>query len=124
VLRLASQLLLHPSPAQLASQADIIADLAFQRDMLLRDRVDERQRWQSERESWKRTAEALSMKTRAVRESAAREQETQHYVAHLEGDLKTSRRRLADTQARLHALENELSRLRPLLSMQATLLRD
>ncbi|KAI0677171.1 hypothetical protein C8Q78DRAFT_72757 [Trametes maxima] len=124
VLRLVSQLLLHPSPAQLASQADTIADLVFQRELLLRDRADERQRWQSERDSWDRTAEALSMKARAAREYVARDQETQHYVTHLEGDLKTSRRRLADTQARLHALENELSRLRPLLSMQATLLRD
>ncbi|KAI9064916.1 hypothetical protein FKP32DRAFT_1543180, partial [Trametes sanguinea] len=124
VLRLASQLLLHPSPAQLATQAEIIAHLAFQRDMLLQGRLGERDRWQSERESWDRMAEALASKARLAQEPITKDQEVQRYIARLEDDLKTSRRRLSDTQARLSTLETELSRLRPLLSMQATILRD
>ncbi|KAL7282683.1 hypothetical protein ACG7TL_004157 [Trametes sanguinea] len=124
VLRLASQLLLHPSPAQLASQAETIARLAFQRDMLLQERLAESERWQSERESWDRIAETLASKARIAQEPITKDQEVQRYIARLEDDLKTSRRRLSDTQARLSTLESELSRLRPLLSMQATILRD
>ncbi|KAI0775861.1 hypothetical protein BD413DRAFT_469528, partial [Trametes elegans] len=124
VLRLTSQLLLHPSPAQLASQADTIASLTNQRNMLLHQSADERQRWQAERDSWDRIADVLTAKARAVHEPAVRDQETQRYIARLEDDVKASRRRLADTQTRLSTLESEMSRLRPLLSMQATILRD
>ncbi|KAI0375963.1 hypothetical protein BV20DRAFT_917033, partial [Pilatotrama ljubarskyi] len=124
VLRLTSQLLCHPSPAQLASQAETIAELTFQRNNLLREREDERLRWQSEREAWERTADVLVKKAYIAQEPMLRDQESQRYLARLEDDLKASRRRLADTQARLSALERELSRIRPLLSLQATILRD
>ncbi|KAL1944117.1 hypothetical protein VTO73DRAFT_3302 [Trametes versicolor] len=124
VLRLASHLLLHPSPAQLASQAEVIADLTFQRNLLLRERAEENGRWQSERDQWDKTADALARKVRAVHEPARADSETQRYVARLEDDLKMARRKLAETQSRLSSLERELSRLRPLLSLHATILRD
>ncbi|KAI0638572.1 hypothetical protein C8Q77DRAFT_1030137, partial [Trametes polyzona] len=124
VLRLISQLLLHPSPAQLASQAETIADLSFQRDMLLRQIADERERWQSERDMWSRTADILVAKARVAHEPLAKDAEALRYVARLEDDLKTSRRRLADTQTRLSALERELTKIRPLISLHATILKD
>ncbi|KAH9854956.1 hypothetical protein C2E23DRAFT_901871 [Lenzites betulinus] len=119
VLRLISQIMLHPSPTQLALQADIIANLSFQRDSLLREREEELSRWNSEREAWLRTANVLSAKAFVAREPATRDPETQRYIARLEDDLKTSRRR-----TRLTAVERELSRLRPLLALHATILRD
>ncbi|KAJ8473146.1 hypothetical protein ONZ51_g8059 [Trametes cubensis] len=121
VLRLISQCLLHPSPGQLASQAETIAELAFQRDLLLHEQADERERWRSERDSWRRMADILASKARAAYEPIYRDQASPSTA---QDDLKTSRRRLADTQTRMSVLESELSRLRPLLSMQATLLRD
>ncbi|KAI0355314.1 hypothetical protein OH77DRAFT_1589795 [Trametes cingulata] len=124
VLRLTSQLLLHPTPAQLETQAETIAELTFQRNLLLRERTEERLRWQSEREAWDRTADILVKKVNIAHEPIVRDQESQRYVARLEDDLKATRRRLADTQARLSTLERELSRIRPLLSLQATILRD
>ncbi|RDX53733.1 hypothetical protein K466DRAFT_473801, partial [Polyporus arcularius HHB13444] len=124
VLRLTSHLLLHPSPAQLASQAETIADLTFQRNMLLSERSEDRARWDAERECWSRSADALLFKARVAQEPVVKEQETQRYIGRLEDDLKASRRRLSDTQTRLSALENELARIRPLLAMQATVFSD
>jgi hypothetical protein len=46
-------------PTQLERQADTIADLRAQRDFIARQAEEERERWQSERESWDRSAEAL-----------------------------------------------------------------
>ncbi|KAI0682613.1 hypothetical protein C8Q76DRAFT_597603, partial [Earliella scabrosa] len=124
VLRLTSHLLLQPSPAQLASQAETIADLTFQRNMLLLERSEDSARWQAERECWSRSADALLQKVRIAQEPIVKEQETQRHIARLEDDVKAYRRKLADTQSRLTTLEGELSRIRPLLTMQATILRD
>ena len=74
VLRLTSHILLHPSPAQLASQAETIADLTFQRNMLLLERDDDHARWQAERERWDSYADALLYKTRTAQEPMLREQ--------------------------------------------------
>lgn len=46
-------------PAQLERQAQTISDLTTQRDFLIRQAAEDRERWQSERESWERSAEAL-----------------------------------------------------------------
>ena len=111
VLRLTSHLLLHPSPAQLASQAETIADLTFQRNMLLAERSDDRARWDAERECWSRSADALLYKARLAQEPVVKEQvclplnvtpdmyicacqETQRYITRLEDDLKACRRRV------------------------------
>ena len=74
VLRLTAHLLLQPSPAQLASQAEVIADLTFQRNMLLLERSQDCARWQAEREHWSRTAEVLCAKARVAQEPLAKEQ--------------------------------------------------
>ncbi|KAI1795096.1 hypothetical protein LXA43DRAFT_64341 [Ganoderma leucocontextum] len=124
VLRLTSHLLFQPSPAQLASQAETIADLTFQRNMLLVERAEDHARFEAERESWTRNANALLAKACVAQEPIVREQETQRYIYRLEDDNKAYRRRLSDTQTRMSTLENELARIRPLLTMQATVLRD
>ena len=41
------------------SQASTISSLLTQRDLLLREREEERERWESERQGWDRIAEAL-----------------------------------------------------------------
>lgn len=46
-------------PAQLARQAETIAALVAQRDYVLRQAAEDRERWKYERETWDRTAEAL-----------------------------------------------------------------
>ncbi len=73
-MRLTSHLLLHPSPAQLASQAETIADLTFQRNMLLLERAEDNARWEAERECWERSAEALLEKARVAQEPIVKEQ--------------------------------------------------
>lgn len=44
---------------QLLHQADVIASLAEQRDFLIRDAQEQRERWRTERAGWDREAEAL-----------------------------------------------------------------
>ena len=74
VLRLTSHLLLQPSPAQLASQAETIADLTFQRNMLLVERAEDHARFHAERECWARSADALLAKARVAQEPIVKEQ--------------------------------------------------
>ncbi|EJF62247.1 hypothetical protein DICSQDRAFT_19666, partial [Dichomitus squalens LYAD-421 SS1] len=124
VLRLTSHLLLHPSPAQLATQAETIADLTFQRNMLLVERAEDHARFKAERDCWSRSADVLLAKARVAQEPIVKEQEMQRYISRLEDDIKAYRCRLSDTQTRMSSLEGELSRIRPLLTMQATVLRD
>ncbi|KAG2130172.1 uncharacterized protein EDB93DRAFT_1180720 [Suillus bovinus] len=49
----------HPDPEQVIRQAEIISCLIVQRDMLLRQAEEQRLRWNSEKDSWARMAEAL-----------------------------------------------------------------
>lgn len=46
-------------PTQLHRQAETIANLTAQRDYIVREMEEERERWRAEREVWDRTAEAL-----------------------------------------------------------------
>lgn len=106
-----SHLLLQPSPAQLASQAETIADLTFQRNMLLEEREEDHARFEAERESWTRNADALLAKASVAQEPIIREQvralcsnlrlflhaysqETQRHISRLEDDNKAYRRRV------------------------------
>jgi hypothetical protein len=57
VLRLTASSLIDPT--QLLSQAAIIAGLTSQRNFVIRQAEEERDRWQSERDGWERIAEAL-----------------------------------------------------------------
>lgn len=57
VLRLTGSTLLDPT--QLTRQADAISWLTSQRDFLLKQAEEERERWESEKDGWARMAEAL-----------------------------------------------------------------
>ncbi|KAI0940355.1 hypothetical protein AcV5_001486 [Taiwanofungus camphoratus] len=124
VLRLISHLALQPLPSQLALQAETIAQLAVQRNFLLQERENQHARWDAERESWDRTAEALIGKRRAASDAAERDYATERQISHLRDDNLALRHKLADAHTRMSTLESELARLRPLLLMQPTLLRD
>lgn len=53
-------------PGQLGRQAETIAALIAQRDYVLQQAAEDRERWKYERETWDRTAEALlSQKSRS-----------------------------------------------------------
>ncbi|KAF8967486.1 hypothetical protein BDZ97DRAFT_2073535 [Flammula alnicola] len=111
VLRLTDQLPI--DPAQLDRQADVIASLTAQRDFIVRQSEEERERWRSERETWERTAEALlSQKAKPKSEDAGRQREI------YESETRALRDKLQETQRRLSSLESELLRLKPLLLMQ------
>ncbi|CCL99906.1 uncharacterized protein FIBRA_01931 [Fibroporia radiculosa] len=73
VLRLASNSVLHPSPTQLALQAETIAELTSQRDLLIQEREEQRLRWEVERQGWERSAEALLGKRRTAGDAAERD---------------------------------------------------
>ena len=93
VLRLTSHLLLQPSPAQLASQAETIADLTFQRNMLLIERSEDAARWQAERECWSRSANVLFGKARVAREPLVKEQVRNHTLTGPSGRMPIAFRR-------------------------------
>ncbi|KAG5639989.1 hypothetical protein DXG03_001932, partial [Asterophora parasitica] len=57
VRRLTESALLDPS--QLVHQAEMISGLSSQRDFLVRQAEEERERWASQRDGWERMAEAL-----------------------------------------------------------------
>ncbi|OBZ70487.1 hypothetical protein A0H81_09744 [Grifola frondosa] len=124
VLRLTSHLLLQPSPAQLASQAETIANLTLQRNLLLHEKEEEHARWAVEREGWDRTAEALLARRRATRDPAEKDHDTERQVARLADDNRILRYKLAEVTDRMSSLQSELSRLRPFLAMQPTLLHE
>ena len=58
---------------QLERQADVISVLTAQRDFLVRQAEEDRERWLSEREGWDRMAEALLSHTNRSGKSAMRE---------------------------------------------------
>ncbi|KAF8589610.1 hypothetical protein K439DRAFT_1628609, partial [Ramaria rubella] len=126
-----------PQPSQLHAQAETIAHLIQQRDFLVNRSIEEHERWESERESWARAAQALIIQGR--RESARvekddataaqyalvtadastqRMQEFERANSTLQSDKKILQQKLADTQNRLASLESELAQLKPLLLMQ------
>ncbi|KAF8509366.1 hypothetical protein BU17DRAFT_6384, partial [Hysterangium stoloniferum] len=53
-----------PQASQLHAQAETIANLIQQRDFLVKRSMEERERWDSEKESWARAAQALILQGR------------------------------------------------------------
>lgn len=72
VLRLTASSLIDPT--QLLSQAATIAGLTSQRNFVIRQAEEERDRWQSERDGWERTAEALVAQRSKPGSSAAKDE--------------------------------------------------
>ena len=72
VLRLTASSLIDPT--QLLSQAAIIAGLTSQRNFVIRQAEEERDRWQSERDGWERIAEALIAQRNKPGSSAAKDE--------------------------------------------------
>lgn len=60
-------------PTQLNRQADAISWLTAQRDFLLKQAEDERERWESEKDGWARMAEALLAKRNKPTSSAPKD---------------------------------------------------
>lgn len=71
VLRLTESTLLDST--QLVRQAETIAGLAFQRDFLVVQAEEERERWESEKEGWARMAEALIAQRNHTGHNAAKD---------------------------------------------------
>lgn len=71
VLRLTESTLLDPS--QLIHQAVVISALVAQRDFLVRQAEEERERWTSEKDGWSRMAEALISQRNKPANSAAKD---------------------------------------------------
>ncbi|KAH9482145.1 hypothetical protein JR316_0004240 [Psilocybe cubensis] len=101
-------------PAQLERQAETISSLTAQRDFLVRQAVVDRERWQSERESWERSAEALLL----VRNRPSKPEDAERMRMSYEAENKALRDKLHETQRRQAALEAELLKLKPMLLMQ------
>ncbi|EMD40279.1 hypothetical protein CERSUDRAFT_79952, partial [Gelatoporia subvermispora B] len=121
VLRLTAHLVTYPDPAQLTAQAETIATLTAQRTFLVQQRDEEHERWCAERDSWDRVAEALLSKGRST---GQKDYEAERKLGRLQDDNSMLRHKLTDALDRVHALEAELSRLRPLLLVQPELLND
>ncbi|KAF8627939.1 hypothetical protein AX17_006093 [Amanita inopinata Kibby_2008] len=106
---------------QLQKQAELIKDLITQRDFLIAQILEERSRWQAEREGWDRVSEALLSRHARKGTASVKDEELEHRCALYESDNRTLKDRLHDTHIRLTSLEVELSKLKPLLTMQPNL---
>ncbi|KAJ7135445.1 hypothetical protein C8R43DRAFT_955967 [Mycena crocata] len=104
-------------PTQLVHQADTISSLVHQRDYLTRRIEEERSRWESERDSWERTSEALIVQ-RNRKVNGPDSSELGKRYSNLEYANKALKHKLDHTQGRIHALEAELLKLKPHLLMQ------
>ncbi|KZT29515.1 hypothetical protein NEOLEDRAFT_1056832, partial [Neolentinus lepideus HHB14362 ss-1] len=107
-----------PDPSQIVRQAETIAQLTRQRDFLIRQAEDARERWDAEKEGWNRMAEALIAHHAKSDHSTYRDEELVHQVASLDADNRSLRQKLQDSQNRNTQLQNELFQLRPILLMQ------
>lgn len=116
VLRLTASSLIDPT--QLLSQAATISGLTSQRNFVIRQAEEERGRWQSERDGWDRTAEALIAQRNKPGSSAAKDEEFERRCAAYESDNRALRDKLYDANNRLMTLESELNKLKPILLMQ------
>lgn len=123
-----------PQPSQLHAQAETIASLICQRDFLVKRSFEERERWDAERESWTRVAQALFLRSRKeisqlqkedpgaqtrhtnVSEASSQSaQEIERINALLHNEKKFFQQKLTEAQSRLAALESELVQLKPFL---------
>ncbi|TFY71973.1 hypothetical protein EVG20_g1012 [Dentipellis fragilis] len=116
VLRLTSSSI--PDTAQIMAQAETIADLTQQRDFLCRTFEEERARWEVEKQSFDRTAEALIGKRSRGGDATYREEELERQIAMLDSDNRALRAKIADYHTRVQSVEAELAQLRPVLLMQ------
>ncbi|KAA1466619.1 hypothetical protein DENSPDRAFT_926000 [Dentipellis sp. KUC8613] len=116
VLRLTSSSV--PDTAQILAQAETIADLTQQRDFLCRTFDEERARWEVEKQSFDRTAEALIGKRSRGGDATYREEELERQIAMLDSDNRALRAKIADYHTRVQSVEAELAQLRPVLLMQ------
>ncbi|KAG8996879.1 hypothetical protein FRB94_007978 [Tulasnella sp. JGI-2019a] len=105
-----------PNSSQLIEQANTIAQLTCQLELLARQHQDERELWQADRESWVRIAGALT--ARRIAEGTHHANAIEHENATLTSDNRMLKERLVEQQTRLEALEAELRMLRPLLLLQ------
>ncbi|KII94575.1 hypothetical protein PLICRDRAFT_86077 [Plicaturopsis crispa FD-325 SS-3] len=119
VMKLTSTIASQPSHNQVVHQASTIAALTSQRNFLIQEGDAQRARWESEKEGWERMAEALIAQRGKVVVGNKDEESDRHMSLH-ELDNKTLKQKLTESQARLHLLEAELSKLRPLLLMAPT----
>ncbi|KAF5321070.1 hypothetical protein D9619_000134 [Psilocybe cf. subviscida] len=103
-------------PAQLSRQAETIAALIAQRDYVLRQAADDRERWKYERETWDRTAEAL-LTQKASAPTKVEETNTRERQIH-DMEMRSLENKLAEARRRQTALESELRTLKPLLFIQ------
>ncbi|CAK5278138.1 unnamed protein product [Mycena citricolor] len=114
ILRLTDASRLRPDPAQLVRQAETIATLVHEREYLIQWIGEEKMRWQSEREGWERSSEALIM-LRNRRVFIYNPQELQRMCETLQMEKQTL---LDHLQSRINALESEVLKLKPNLLMQ------
>lgn len=84
-------------PVQLHRQAEFINWLVVQRDNMTQSFEEERQRWEAERESWNRMAEALlSQRVRAAN-SSQRDEDLERQCASYESENKHLREKVRMT---------------------------
>ncbi|PFH46560.1 hypothetical protein AMATHDRAFT_7656 [Amanita thiersii Skay4041] len=106
---------------QLQKQAEVIRDLMVQRDFLILQINQERDRWRAERAGWERTSEVL-ISQRSKKDSALpKDEDLEQRCAVYEADNKALKDKLHGTQSRFNDLQAELSKLRPLLLIQPQL---
>ncbi|KLO05911.1 hypothetical protein SCHPADRAFT_1002632 [Schizopora paradoxa] len=102
-----------PLQDQVVEQADTISNLSRQREFILERTEEERGRWDAERESWSRIADAVM--THANKPTPTIYKDPTKPTPFLESDNAILRSKLTDAQQRLSALEAELAQLKPIL---------
>ncbi|KAF5371788.1 hypothetical protein D9758_003528 [Tetrapyrgos nigripes] len=107
-----------PSTSQIVEQATVISELTTQRDFLKQSADEERARWLSEKEGWERSAEALVSQRHRRGHYGTKNEDLERVIAMLQSENAGLRQREYETASRLVALENEMSKLKPLLLLQ------
>ncbi|KAF9004280.1 hypothetical protein BDQ17DRAFT_1241508 [Cyathus striatus] len=97
VLRLTSSSFIDPS--QLIRQGEIISGLTSQRDYLVRQAEEARQRFESEKDGWTRMAEALIAQRHKHGNSGMREQELERQCSTMQSDNRNLRAKVCHTFA-------------------------
>ncbi|PPQ65747.1 hypothetical protein CVT24_011780 [Panaeolus cyanescens] len=101
-------------PAQLERQAETIGQLILQRDLIVKQAEEERARWQAERESWERTAEALILQRAKVSKSDDFDRQRGLW----EAETRSLRDKVKEAENKVAIMEAEVAKLKPLLLMQ------
>lgn len=98
-----------PQPSQLHAQAETIAHLIQQRDFLVNRSIEERERWDSEKDGWARAAQALIIRGR--RESAQVENDEAVAAQYALVTADASTRRMQEFERANAALQNDKKNL-------------